>query len=284
MSTKSCPAVCILHNGEAEDDTCSYSYHPAQTKFRLPTLHPHYTLTVSVPNVRFHSPLTRTIRFTDEDDEHSSETSSESQSCMSSSEISAEMQPRFANHVVKTQTTTSEKAPSQDEGNALEGQSEKNGENRPSSSSESDFRPIVAYNSSNHGEFLSFLRRLLTGILQRMRRPFLLTCIVQLTLATICRTWGPIGIRQLCFRNQYADCKSKSDIGTIVNGEITKTVHDVPITTMERTHANDIRDGTRAGDHPQHLGETRHEQPMDEVAKVMDWIDRALGWKGTDTS
>lgn len=210
---------------------------------------------------------------------------------MGSSEISSEVQLRLTNdsaETAETQASHSEQA-SHDEGDALAGRGEDGRENRPGSPSEPNFQPVMVCISPNRGGLRSFLHypsKLLTGLLQRMRRPFLLTCVLQLALATVFQIWNPVDVTRL-FRpspSQHFDCQSKSNIGATANGEIAQTHHDLSTTTMERMGGNETGDGMRADDYSQHVGELGHEQPMEEVAKVMDWIDRALGWKSIDTS
>ena len=234
--------------------------------------------------MRYQPSLTRIIRFADEDCEVRSDTSQDSQS---SAETDLDAKNENENAEPRIKDEESKRTLQDVEDDALGARCEETQENSFGGPSKTSPQPHHVCGSQIHWRFRSIFCYPLgffVGVFRRLKRTFLLTCVIQLALTQICLTWIPFDLSQLFSQNpiRFSDYKSEPSLDVFANRTMETTKDDIPVTTAGGRSENVTRDGIQVNHHSQDVGQSKHEQPMDEVAKVMDWIDRALGWKGYD--
>lgn len=252
----------------------------------MPKLLPRHSLRLIIPNVRYQPSLSRIIRFADEDCELRSDTSNDSQSS-AETDLDAKNENDDENAEPQIKDEESKQTLQDVEDDALGARCEEIQENSFRDPSKASPQPHHVCGSQIHWRFRSIFRYPLgffVGVYRRLKRTFLLTCVIQLALTQICFTWIPFDLSQLFSRNpiRFSDYKSEPSLDVFANRTMEATEDDLLITTAGRRRENVTRDGIQVHNHSQDMGQSKQEQPKDEVAKVMDWIDRALGWKGYD--
>jgi hypothetical protein len=255
----------ILRNGRSRDEPWHFSSDSNQKPIRLPKLYPGYDIGLSFPSAA--DQPARNVRFEDEQPKNGCVEAMNSETHDSCFDSQAEIKPTA-----------------------------------PGGSYVLDSEPHASsiFNLRSHEKTLSWVQysyNLAWNVIRCAFTPFLLVCAVQFAVSRITHAWRPVeivdfssanvrhhtgtGLRSILHLGSLAiprpspepDDRRGSGMG------VSETQALVPSHTLEYHMDPESVDITKDETAPASPTDPGHGQPTASGMSVMDWIDRALGWK-----